>query len=47
VALIVLTLTGLFLWISHRESKTAAIQVADRLFSEINEKTFNVSGGQA
>ncbi|NOR10172.1 MAG: hypothetical protein GQ541_01630, partial [Desulfovibrionaceae bacterium] len=39
VVVIVLTLTGLFLWISHRESRTAAIQVADRLFSEINEKT--------
>lgn len=39
VVVIVITLTGLFLWISHRESKTAAIQVADRLFSEINEKT--------
>ncbi len=39
VVVIVVTLTGLFLWISHRESKTAAIQMADRLFSEINEKT--------
>ena len=36
---IVLTLTGLFLWISHRESKAAAIRMADRLFSEINAKT--------
>ena len=35
----VILLTGLFLWISHRESKTAAIQMADHLFSEINEKT--------
>lgn len=39
VVVIVVTLTGLFLSISHRESKTAAIQVADHLFSEINEKT--------
>jgi hypothetical protein len=36
---IVVTLTGTFLWISHRESKSAAIQMADRLFSAINEKT--------
>ena len=36
---IVIILTGLFLWISHRESKAAAIQMADRLFSEINTKT--------
>jgi HD-GYP domain-containing protein (c-di-GMP phosphodiesterase class II) len=36
---IVIVLTGLFLWISHRESKVAAIQMADRLFSEINAKT--------
>jgi hypothetical protein len=35
----VILLTGLFLWISHRESRTTAIQMADRLFSEINEKT--------
>jgi HD-GYP domain-containing protein (c-di-GMP phosphodiesterase class II) len=39
VVAIVVTLTGLFLWISHRESKAAALQMADRLFSEINEKT--------
>ena len=39
VVIIVLTLSGLFLWISHRESKAAAIQMADRLFSEINQKT--------
>ena len=30
---IVVILTGLFLWISYRESKTAAFQMADRLFS--------------
>ena len=35
---IVILLTGLFLWISQRESKAAAIQMADRLFSEINAK---------
>ena len=39
VVIIVVTLTGLFLWISHRESKVAALQMADQLFSEINEKT--------
>ncbi|MFT5730044.1 MAG: HD-GYP domain-containing protein (c-di-GMP phosphodiesterase class II) [Desulforhopalus sp.] len=39
VVIIVITLTALFLWISHRESRTAAILVADQLFSEINEKT--------
>jgi HD-GYP domain-containing protein (c-di-GMP phosphodiesterase class II) len=39
VVVVVVTLTGLFLWISHRESKAAAIQMADRLFSEINDKT--------
>ncbi len=35
----VLVLTSLFLWVSHRESKTAAINTADNLFSEINTKT--------
>ena len=39
IVAIVVILTGMFLWISHRESKAAAIQMADRLFSEINEKT--------
>ncbi len=39
IVAIVIILTGMFLWISHRESKAAAIQMADRLFSEINEKT--------
>jgi HD-GYP domain-containing protein (c-di-GMP phosphodiesterase class II) len=39
VVIIVVTLSGLFLWISHRESKVAAIQMADRLFTEINGKT--------
>ena len=39
VVAIVATLTALFLWISHRESKATAIQMADHLFSEINEKT--------
>lgn len=38
IVTIVVILTGLFLWISHRESKAAAIQMADRLFSEINAK---------
>lgn len=39
VVIIVTALSGLFLWISHRESKTAAVQMADHLFSEINSKT--------
>ena len=39
VVIIVATLSALFLWISHRESKMAAIQMADRLFTEINAKT--------
>ncbi|MBR9987242.1 MAG: HD domain-containing protein [Desulfosarcina sp.] len=39
IVTIVVILTGMFLWISHRESKAAAIQMADRLFSEINAKT--------
>ena len=39
VVIIVIALSGLFLWISHRESKIAAIQMADRLFTEINAKT--------
>jgi HD-GYP domain-containing protein (c-di-GMP phosphodiesterase class II) len=38
IVFIVVVLTGLFLWISHRESKIAAFQTADRLFSEINAK---------
>jgi HD-GYP domain-containing protein (c-di-GMP phosphodiesterase class II) len=38
IVLIVVVLTGLFLWISHRESKIAAFQMADHLFSEINAK---------
>jgi HD-GYP domain-containing protein (c-di-GMP phosphodiesterase class II) len=39
LVIIVIVLSSLFLWISHRESKVAAIQMADRLFSEINAKT--------
>jgi len=39
VVIIVVALSGLFLWISHRESKVAAVQMADRLFTEINAKT--------
>ncbi len=39
ILVIVLTLTVLFLWISHNESRVAAVQMADRLFSEINQKT--------
>jgi len=39
IVTIVIVLTGLLLYISHRESKIAAIQMATRLFSEINTKT--------
>jgi len=38
IVTIVIILTGLFLMISYRESKVAAIGMADRLFSEINAK---------
>jgi HD-GYP domain-containing protein (c-di-GMP phosphodiesterase class II) len=38
VVIIIVSLTILFLWISHHESKAAAIHMADQLFSEINEK---------
>jgi HD-GYP domain-containing protein (c-di-GMP phosphodiesterase class II) len=38
IVAIVVILSSLFLWISHRESRLAAIQLADRLFSAINEK---------
>jgi len=39
IVAIVIILSGLFLYISHRESRIAAIQMANRLFSEINAKT--------
>ncbi|MBC2717340.1 MAG: GAF domain-containing protein [Desulfobacteraceae bacterium] len=35
---IVVSLTGIFFWISYKESSFAALQTADRLFDEINEK---------
>jgi HD-GYP domain-containing protein (c-di-GMP phosphodiesterase class II) len=41
ILVVVLSMTGLFLWISHRESKSAAVHMADRLFSEINDKTLD------
>ena len=37
VALVV-GLTAIFLWVSHKESSVAAIQTADRLFNEVNDK---------
>lgn len=37
----VLVLSSLFFWISHRESRTAAIHTADSLFYEINTKTMD------
>ncbi|MEJ2097888.1 MAG: cache domain-containing protein [Deltaproteobacteria bacterium] len=39
IVAIIFILTGLFMFISHRESRAAAIHMADRLFSEINTKT--------
>ena len=38
VVINIVSLTILFLWISHHESKAAAVHMADQLFSEINEK---------
>jgi len=38
VVAIIVVLTGLFLWISHRESSAAALSLADRFFDEINDK---------
>jgi HD-GYP domain-containing protein (c-di-GMP phosphodiesterase class II) len=35
---IVMSLTGIFFWISYKETSIAALQTADRLFDEINEK---------
>lgn len=35
----VVILSSLYLYISHRESKTAAIKTADQIFTEINTKT--------
>ncbi|THB76113.1 MAG: HD domain-containing protein [Desulfobulbaceae bacterium] len=35
----VLLLAGMFLWITHKESRSAAFETADALFSEINTKT--------
>ena len=38
VLVVVVTLTALFLWISHKESSQAAISTSDTIFSEVNEK---------
>ena len=38
VVSIVVSLTALFLWISYRESRVAAVGTADRLFAEIDAK---------
>jgi len=35
---IVISLTGIFFWITYKETSIAAVQTADRLFGEINEK---------
>jgi len=39
IVVIVMILTGLFMFISHSASQTAAWEVADRLFTEISAKT--------
>jgi HD-GYP domain-containing protein (c-di-GMP phosphodiesterase class II) len=38
MVVVVVLLAGMFLWISHRESRDAGIRTADRIFAEINEK---------
>jgi len=38
VVSIVIVLTGVFLWINHKESSSVALDLADRFFSEVNEK---------
>nr|MBL0700863.1 hypothetical protein [Desulfobacterales bacterium] len=38
VVIIVAVLTSLFFWISYKESSKTALEMADRLFSKVNEK---------
>ena len=38
VVTIVVVLTGVFLWINDKESSSVALNLADRIFSEVNEK---------
>ena len=38
VLAIIVALTGVFLWINQKESTTVALDLADRFFSEVNEK---------
>jgi len=38
VVAIIVVLTGIFLWINHEESSDVAMDLADRFFSEVNEK---------
>ncbi len=38
VVVIIVALTGVFLWINDRESSAVALDLADRFFSEVNEK---------
>ncbi|MEN8244629.1 MAG: HD domain-containing phosphohydrolase [Thermodesulfobacteriota bacterium] len=38
VVAIVVALTGVFLWINEKESSAVALDLADRFFSEVNEK---------
>jgi len=38
MVVLIVSLAGMFLWISHRESRSAGIRTADRIFAEINEK---------
>ena len=38
VVVIIVALTGVFLWINDKESSAVALDLADRFFSEVNEK---------
>jgi hypothetical protein len=38
VVTIIVVLTGVFLWINDKESSAVALDLADRFFSEVNEK---------
>ncbi len=38
VVIIIVVLTGVFLWINEKESSAVALDLADRFFSEVNEK---------
>ena len=38
VVVIVVAMTGVFLWINHKESSVVALDLADRIFSEVNAR---------